>query len=290
MPPSARPAPLKYFSAWFCPFAHRATLALEHHAAAVPYEWEESLGWEKRPPTGNENFQATDRRDWWYHWKSPALLKANPQGMVPTLLEPASGRAVTESSVCIEFIDELAQANGSQAPTLLPSDPFERARARVAADRMNKTVTSSYYRCLVREEPEEREEAFAQILNGLEEFTSARRGTFWNGDDGIGLVDCVLLPYAFRLYALEHYRGAAFAVPTSGGKNSVWERYHEWLNTCVALPSVAKTLPDKTRYLEHVAKYAEGKARSKVGNAVRRGKAAHEYDDSVDGDGDMPTK
>ena len=30
--------------------------------------------------------------------------------------------------------------------------------------------------------------------------------------------------YAFRLYALEHYRGAAFAVPTSGGKNSVWER------------------------------------------------------------------
>ena len=124
---------------------------MEHHAAAVPYEWEESLGWEKRPPTGNENFQATDRRDWWYHWKSPALLKANPQGMVPTLLEPASGRAVTESIVCIEFIDELAQANGSQAPTLLPSDPFERARARVAADRMNKTVTSSYYRCLVRE-------------------------------------------------------------------------------------------------------------------------------------------
>ena len=39
-----------------------------------------------------------------------------------------------------------------------------------------------------------------------------------------------------------------------------------------------------------VVRYAEGKARSKVGNAVRRGKAAHEYDDSVDGDGDMPTK
>jgi hypothetical protein len=35
---------LTYFSAWFCPFAHRATLALEHHAGAVPYEWEEVRG------------------------------------------------------------------------------------------------------------------------------------------------------------------------------------------------------------------------------------------------------
>ena len=39
-PMSSRPA-LKYYSAWFCPFAHRATIALEHHAPAVPYEWEE---------------------------------------------------------------------------------------------------------------------------------------------------------------------------------------------------------------------------------------------------------
>ena len=60
--------PLKYFSAWFCPFAHRATLALEHHADVVPYAWEESLGWEQRPPTGKENFEAEEREDWWYHW------------------------------------------------------------------------------------------------------------------------------------------------------------------------------------------------------------------------------
>ena len=41
--------PLTYYSAWFCPFAHRATLALEHHADVVPYAWEEALGWEQRP-------------------------------------------------------------------------------------------------------------------------------------------------------------------------------------------------------------------------------------------------
>ena len=34
---------LRYLSAWFCPYAHRATIALEHHAGRVSYEWVEAL-------------------------------------------------------------------------------------------------------------------------------------------------------------------------------------------------------------------------------------------------------
>jgi glutathione S-transferase len=48
------------------------------------------------------------------------------------------------------------------------------------------------------------------------------------------------------------------------------------------LESVQRTLPDKDRYLEHIKKYADGSARSKVANAVRRGVAAHEFDDDKD--------
>ena len=33
----------RYLSAWFCPFAHRVTLALEHHAGRVEYEWIEVM-------------------------------------------------------------------------------------------------------------------------------------------------------------------------------------------------------------------------------------------------------
>ena len=276
----ATAAPLQYFSAWFCPFAHRTTLALEHHRAAVPYDWEEALGWEKgKAPTGEENFEATERNDWWYHWKSPELLRANPLGMVPTILEPATGRAVTESIVCIEFVDELALSRGSSAPSLMPSDPFERARARVAASAVNKSVTSGYYTSLVRTDGDERRAGFEQILDGLRTFVSESRGDFWGGDS-LGVVDCVLLPYAYRLYVLEHYRD--FHVPRHG-EDGLWERYHAWLERATSLASVAPTLPAKPRYLAHVAKYAEAKARSKVGNAVRRGAAAHEYDDAKDG-------
>lgn len=281
--PGTAANPLKYFSAWFCPFAHRATVALAHHREAVRYEWEEALGWENRPPTGDEEFVAGERKDWWYHWKSPALLEANPLGMVPTLLDEQTKRAVTESQVVIEFVDEVALANGTRAPSLLPSCPFERARARVAADRVNKTVTSGYYQALVRTDASERQAGFESIKEGLRAFTRESKGDYWGGDS-LGLVDCVLLPYAFRLYVLEHYRGPQFALPTHG-EDGLWERYHAWLARATSLPHVAATLPDKERYLVHVAKYAEGKARSKVGNAVRRGASAHDYDDEKDGDG-----
>ena len=278
------PVPLTYFSAWFCPFAHRATLALEHHSGAVPYKWQESLGWEAgKAPTGRENFEAGERADWYYHWKSPELLAANPLGMVPTLLDPSSGNVVVESQVAIEFIDELAAANGSSASPLLPPDLYERARARVAADRVNKTVCSAYYRVLVRTDHGERLQAFSDLLEGLRDFTRGLRGHYYSGDDGLGLVDCVLLPYAYRLYVLAHYRGPEFEVPGSG-EDGLWDAYQGWLSRCLALPHVARTLPDKQRYLEHVKKYAEGKARSKVGNAVRSGRAAHEYDDVIDGE------
>jgi len=270
----------RYYSSWFCPFANRATIALEHHKSVISYEWEEALGWQQTPPDGEENFDSTERDDWWYHWKSPGLLKANPQGMIPTIVDESTGRSVTESLVCIEFLDELACSASSQAPSLMPSCPYERARARVAADRVNKQVCSAYYGTLVKESDEDRAAAFGSLKEGLRLFAAELKGDFWGGDS-LSLVDLVLLPYAHRLYVLEHYRGPEFAVPVGG--DDVWDRYNSWLERTGALDAVAVTIPDRDRYLHHVGKYAHAKARSKVGNAVRRGVAAHDYDHKVDG-------
>ena len=203
-------------------------------------------------------------RTWWRHpfaltrappcggRKSPALLAANPLGMVPTILDEATGKAVGESLVCIQLVDEIAAANGGSAPPLLPRDPFDRAQARVAAEQVNKTVCSAYYKVLVRPEDEERRAAFADLKQGLLSFAESAKGDFWGGPT-LGLVDCVLLPYAYRLYVLEHYRGTEFALPTSGD-GGLWEKYHAWLDRATALPYVARTLPDKDRYLLHVSR------------------------------------
>eukprot|EP00951_Prasinocladus_malaysianus_P032095 scaffold310790_cov22-Prasinocladus_malaysianus.AAC.1 len=64
---AAAPA-LQYFSAWFCPFAHRATIALHHHAKHLNWEWVESLGWEKRKTSdanGRGQQNEPDHENWW---------------------------------------------------------------------------------------------------------------------------------------------------------------------------------------------------------------------------------
>lgn len=282
-PLSSSPPPLTYFSSWFCPFAHRCTLALEHHE--VPYEWVEALGWETRAPSGDpsEDIPGSSRAEFHYHHKSPALLACNPLGMIPTLLCPATSRVATESLLCVELADELALSRGSGAPPLLPGDPWDRAAARAASERVNKSVCSRYYGCLVLPDRASQLAAFSSLSAGLASFTkSLEGGAFYGGSGSLTSVDCALLPYAFRLYVLEHYRGPEFRVGACGGE---WApEYEAWLQRALALPSVARTLPDKERYLAHVEKYASGRARSKVGNAVRRGRSAHEYDDDIDGE------
>ena len=284
MAKAAARAQLRYFSAWFCPFAHRATLALEHHAHEVGYEWEEALGWERRP-SGDANAReqgGEPSHENWYHYKSPELLAANPAGMVPTLVDQA-GNVVTESLVTIQYVDDLAKAQarlrgfaGPERTTLMPGDPAGDARARVAMDWVHKRLCAPYYTMLVRTDPAERLAAFDALKGDLAQFAEKRRGTFYCGDT-IGAVDLALLPWAARFYVLEHYRG--FHIPDEGPLQG----YHEWLRAALALDYVEKTLPDRERYLEHIGRYADASARSKVANAVRSGRTADAYDDRLDG-------
>ena len=97
-------------------------------------------------------------------------------------------------------------------------------------------------------------------------------------DGQLSSVDLALIPWAYRYYVLAHYRGPDFTIPQS----TELEPYHVWYHYVMNLESVKRTLPDKEKYLEHIMKYADGSARSKVANAVRRGAAAHELDDEKD--------
>eukprot|EP00967_Tisochrysis_lutea_P030492 scaffold35827_cov33-Tisochrysis_lutea.AAC.1 len=266
----------QYLSAWFCPYAHRCTLALEHHRDAITWEWIEALGWESRPSAvGEEHDQRIEEH--YYHWKSPDLLKYNPSGLVPTLVDTQSQRAVFESLVTIQFVDEVAIFSGSSSSPLLPLDLFERARVRVWADTVNKTCCSPYYGVLVKADEAGRRESMTALIKGLTAFCSELKGPFFSGSHP-NMVDYALLPWAYRYYVLQHFKGPQYAIPREGGT----ARFHRWLDAMVKQPQVARTLPDRDRYLKHVAKYATGSARSKVANAVRRGAQAHEIDDDVD--------
>lgn len=274
----------RYLSAWFCPYAHRATIALEHHAGRVDYEWVEALGWEQREDKHNVTKTG---KEWWYHWKAEELKRSNPSGLVPTLIPvdklgmADENKSVYESLVTIDFVD--AVSNAPESDRLVPTeDPYEAARCRVWSEKVNRECCSPYYGVLVRTEDDQRAEHFDKLLGGLRSFSKEVEKTdgptFLAGGQ-LSSVDVALMPWAWRFYVLEHYRGPNFAVPYDEPE---LQAYKEWFDHVFDLDAVKRTLPDKNRYLEHIGKYADSSARSKVANAVRRGVAAHDLDDDKD--------
>lgn len=273
----------RFLSAWFCPYAHRATIALEYHSSRVEYEWVEALGWEQR--VDEKNVTGTGK-EWWYHWKSDELVRANPSALVPTLVpmddngEANIDKSVFESLIVVDFIDAISGAAGEDR--LVSSNPYEAARSRMWAEKLNRDCCSPYYGVLVRTDEADRMKAFQALLKGLKSFSQELRktsGFLFLAENQLSNADIALIPWAYRYYVLEYYRGKQYAIPSN---DPDLEPYHQWCNYVFNLSCVKRTLPDKDRYLEHIAKYADSSARSKVANAVRRGAAAHEIDDEKD--------
>lgn len=194
-------------------------------------------------------------------------------------------QAVYESLITIDYIDLVSKATGKDR--LVPEDPYEYARSRYWAEKVNKECCSPYYGILVRKDPMEQKEHFEKLLEGLRTFSkelSKSEGPLFLPDKQLSNVDLSILPWASRYYVFDHYRGDDFVVDSEERRKNdpSLKAYFEWFDYIMDLDSVKRTLPEKERYLEHIGKYADASARSKVANAVRRGVQAHELDDKLD--------
>jgi glutathione S-transferase len=243
-----------------------------------PYsEWVEALGWSPPDETSDGAY---------YHWKSDELTRSNPSALVPTVIpidpqtqKPDESKAVYESLVVVDYLDAMSKAPDNER--LFPTDPYWAAHCRLWADKVNRECCSTYYGVLVRTDPEERKQQFAQLVRGLERFAAKigeTPGPTFLPNSQMSSVDIALIPWAFRYFVLEHYRGPNFAIP----RTPSLEKYHAWYDHVMALDWVKRTLPEKERYRIHIKGYADGTARSKVSNAVKRGVAAHELDNDID--------
>lgn len=106
----------------------------------------EALGWYQQEDKNNVTGTG---KEWYYHWKADELKRANPSALVPTLIpikdddgQPDEEHVVYESLVTIDYIDAVSGATGKDR--LVSEDPYQAARSRIWADKVNRDCCSPY--------------------------------------------------------------------------------------------------------------------------------------------------
>ncbi|KAF4681807.1 Glutathione S-transferase U1 [Perkinsus olseni] len=177
---------IRFLTAFFCPYAQRARIALEWHK--IPFEHIECLN---PGPNG--------------YSKHPLLLENNPKGLVPTLIvehDNGNREVVVESLNVVEYLDGLARRSGLATKPLLPDDDEERRRLMKAAEAFNSSFCNRFIQCFRRNKPE----VFPDMIAALESFSSEMVGPFYNGTSPC-IVDVALYPFAYATAVLGAAKG-----------------------------------------------------------------------------------
>uniref|UniRef100_A0ACD5UAL8 Uncharacterized protein n=1 Tax=Avena sativa TaxID=4498 RepID=A0ACD5UAL8_AVESA len=221
---------LKLLGAWASPFVIRVKLALNFKGLSF------------------ENVEQDLSN------KSELLLRSNPvHKKVPVLLH--NGKPTCESLVIVQYIDEAFAGTG---PSLLPSDPHERAIARFWAAYIDDKLVPSWVQSFRGKTQEDRSEgkkhlfAAVEILEGALRECSKGEGYF--GGESVGLVDVSLGGMISWLNASEVMSGTKIFDPVKTPLLAAWmERFRE-------LDGAKAALPDVDRVVEFAKKRAAAAA------------------------------
>ncbi|XP_071730080.1 probable glutathione S-transferase parC [Rutidosis leptorrhynchoides] len=202
-------------SFWSSPFGCRVKIALEEKGISYEYKEEDLFN------------------------KSSYLSTINPvHKKVPVLVH--NKNSICESLNIIEYIDEVWR---ERSPSFLPSDPFQRAKARFWADFIDKQLyeaSKKIYRCI----GEEQESGKKEVIRILKLVEGELGDKSFFGGDTFGFVDITLVPFYSRFYAWETF-----------GKFSIEEECPKivaWAKRCTLKESVAKSLPDPIKIYDFI--------------------------------------
>lgn len=273
---------VNFYCAWFCPYAQRAWLALEFHQ--IPYDYIESLTVNKKQEEGLNGYT-----------KNPRLLELNPKGLVPTLeVQPElvevlneSGKnmltkkndawVMKESIDSMVFLDKVAMATQSEVKSLIPDHGQDYTSSEFLADAntFNQKICSTFYKILMKPTMEEQKEAFALFASGISDFLQkVREGGYYDSETPT-IVDFTVIPWLLRIPLLLHYREMSQLDDYLNVDDD--KKLNEYLSRIRSLEAVQKTLWKDDKDLIAVYKrYADGSAKSQVGQAVLSGKNAHD--------------
>ncbi|KAJ2960372.1 hypothetical protein NQ176_g11056 [Zarea fungicola] len=246
--------PLKLYGGWFCPFVQRSWIVLEEKRISYQYV-------EINP-----------------YKKEASFLAMNPRGLVPTLAVSANRhgaeqKPLFESNIICEFLDEEFSDESKYGPRLLPTVPYERARARLWIDHISSKIIPAFYRLLQHTDDKSYtlDDAREQLQTHIRAFMNEMDpdGPFFLGEH-LSLVDVCLAPWAKRLWLIEHYKKGGVGIP-SEDHDSDWRRWRTWFKAITERKSVLDTWSEDDMYIMAYKRYADDTTNSEVGQATRQG-------------------
>ncbi|XP_058073851.1 glutathione S-transferase U17-like [Magnolia sinica] len=169
---------VKLLGAWASPFVMRPRIAL--NLKSISYEFlEETFG-----------------------SKSQLLLQSNPvYKKIPVLIH--KDRPISESMIIVQYIDEA----WTTGPTILPTDPYDRAIARFWATYIDDKCFPGLFVIVRAQGEEDKAAAIEQVIDGLqlleEAFEKCSKGKEFFGGEHIGYLDIALGCYLGWLKATE---------------------------------------------------------------------------------------
>lgn len=220
---------MKLYSAWYCPFAQRAWIALLNKE--IDFEYVEVDPYHKS--------------DWW-------LEVSRGEAMVPMIFQAGNSAeeyTILDSNRILEYLDDLYPL---QKP-LFSANPNQRAEQKYWMDHVDNRVVPYFYRYLKEYElgsvqDEDRDKMLAGLISLTEAMHSV--GPYFSGHE-IGAVDISMIPFAYRVKVLmEHYRN--LNLPINGETSN---RYHRWYKAMIETSAFAATSTDHTDYRDKLVAF-----------------------------------
>ncbi|KAH7542833.1 hypothetical protein FEM48_Zijuj02G0116800 [Ziziphus jujuba var. spinosa] len=161
--------------------------------------------------------------------KSPLLLEMNPvHKLIPVLIH--NGKPISESAIIVEYIDEVWKDNSP----LLPSDPYQRSRARFWADYVDKKINSTGKRVWMGK-GEDQELAKKEFIECVKTLEGVLGDNPYFGGDKFGFLDVVLVPFTTWFYTYQ--KCGNFSIEAECPK------FMAWAKRCLEKDSVYKSIP-----------------------------------------------
>ncbi|KIK64605.1 hypothetical protein GYMLUDRAFT_258700 [Collybiopsis luxurians FD-317 M1] len=270
---------LTLFGCCFSPFVQRVWVALE--VLEFPYKYGIDLILQ---------YCEVDLRK---KPRDPDLLEISPNALVPALklnnFNPPKG--LNESTVILEYINDLAET--TKGKSLLPplTNPYARALVRLQCDHISRSIVPAFYRYLLAQDQEiqiscgkeyyesivtlmalfermEKEVVQCQVAGvdgeGKRNALAVGLGLWIDENEDIGLADVMVGPWLFRSNVLKHYRG--FELPPS-------QKLNNWLHKLFNHPDFKRTCSTDELYFDSYERYAFNRAHaSKLAKALNSGR------------------